>query len=123
MRVLAPFMAIVFALVTQVPSLYVLQFQLRKSYIERELCVQRDVMEDKRTCHGECQLSKKFKALEEEAQKGFPHDRLEVRHDPLIELVILPLLHVGQAVERTFPVVTMNGLFGHRSVSDPVPWC
>lgn len=123
MRVLAPFLAIVFALVTQVPSLYVLQFQLRKAYIQRELCVQRDVMEDMRTCHGECQLSKKFKALEEEAQKGFPHDRLEVRHDPLIDDAILPLFRVVQVVERTFPEIAMRGLFGYRSTSDPVPWC
>ncbi len=123
MRFLAPFLAIVFALVIQVPSLYVLQFQLRKAYIERELCVQRNVMEDMRTCHGECHLSKKFKALEEEAQQGFPYDGLEVRQDPIIEHAILPLFRIRTGEERTFPSMVTHRLFGHPTGSDPVPWC
>ncbi len=78
-RVTGPLLALLFAAVMNAPSLYLLQFTVHKAYVERELCVQRDVMEDMRTCHGECQLTKKFRALEEESNSRFPADRLEIR--------------------------------------------
>jgi|GEM_PF-1045423 hypothetical protein len=77
------------------PALLFVQFQLRRDYIERELCVQREVVEEMRTCHGDCFLAKRYKALEREAEKGFPADRL-VRFEPLMaemerdHLIIVP---------------------------------
>lgn len=105
--------ALYFVAVMAAPGVLFVQFQARKSYIERELCVQRDVMEDMRTCHGECFLSKRYKALENEAEKGFPSDRL-VRFEPVVEVTgevrayVLP----ASAMEWNDPTVPLSDGFG-----------
>jgi hypothetical protein len=64
------------------PAIVVVEFHADRDRIARELCVQRDVVEDMRTCHGECQLSKRLRALEQEANAPFPMERLESRFEP-----------------------------------------
>ncbi|MCU0320288.1 MAG: hypothetical protein MUE88_09460 [Flavobacteriales bacterium] len=66
------------------PAILVVEFHADRDRIARELCVQRDVVEDMRTCHGECQLSKRLRALEHEANAPFPMERLESRFEPQV---------------------------------------
>lgn len=122
-RVTGPLLALLFAAVLNAPSLYLVQFSVRKAYIQRELCVQRDRMEDMRTCHGECQLSKKFRALEEEAEQGFPTHRLEIRHEPMVEHAVTVRVVLPDATDRVFPLMCETAVPGHGEVAEPVPWC
>lgn len=112
---------LLFAVVLFAPSLFLLQFQMRRAYIERELCVQREVIAEMRTCHGECHLMKQFAALEQEADAGFPAERLQVREDPTIafDLVVRPC--VRPFAERHFPDVVAAVFMGHARVVDHVP--
>lgn len=123
MRFTAPLLALLFAAVLNAPSLYLVQFTLRRAYIERELCVQREQMEGMRTCHGECQLSKKFRALEEEAEAGFPSDRLEIRNEPMLEQRTHVPLFIRAGFQQYFPMWVSPISAGHTAVSEPVPWC
>ncbi len=123
MRVTAPLLALLFAAVLNAPSLYLVQFTVRKAYIERELCVQREQMEGMRTCHGECQLSKKFRALEQEAEAGFPSDRLEIRNEPMVPHRVSAPTFVRTAMQRDFPTWVSPISPGHAAVAEPVPWC
>jgi hypothetical protein len=122
LRITGPLFALVFAAVLNGPSLYLLQFTVRKAYIERELCVQRDVMEGMRTCHGECQLSKKFRALEEQADASFPAERLQIRTEPMMpfELANRDLLRASSPL--FFRAVFVGTSAGHLEVCEPVPW-
>ncbi len=116
--------ALVVAAVMLAPSLALLEFQLRRSYIERELCVQRDVAEGMRTCHGECQLSKRLKALEREAERGFPAEDLRFREFPMVLVraagtMPAPAVSAARlAAER--PADTEEG---HARSAEHVPWC
>ncbi|MBK8227853.1 MAG: hypothetical protein IPK70_11855 [Flavobacteriales bacterium] len=104
------------------PSLFVLHFQLHRAYIERELCVQRDVAMGMRTCHGQCQLSKRLKALEQEAAQGFPAERIDFRTEPAVDGFSVPVLIANSAQPRRFAHVEDGLLNGFRAQSDPVPW-
>jgi len=122
-RITGPLLALLFAVVLNAPSLYLVQFTVRKAYIERELCVQREQMEGMRTCHGECQLSRKFCALEQEAEAGFPAERLEVRHEPMVQDRETVPVFVRTAVRLNFPICVSPVSPGHTAVAEPVPWC
>jgi len=106
------------------PSLTLLDFHLRRSTIERELCVQRDVVETMRTCHGECQLSKRLKALEQEAERGFPVEDLQFREYPMVvdgaSNEILGAIVSASVFLFDRSVITANG-FGRSP--EHVPWC
>lgn len=121
-RITGPLLALLFAAVMNAPSLYLLQFTVHKAYVERELCVQRDVMEDMRTCHGECQLTKKFRALEEESNSRFPADRLEIRYEVLIGHAVITPHFLPSASRRTYPVFVASIATGHQTVPEAVPW-
>ena len=90
LRVATSLVALHFLVTLCLPTLVLLHFQVDRARIERELCVQRDLMEGMRTCHGECQLSKRFKALEEESEKEFPAERLRARYEPMVILSAAP---------------------------------
>jgi len=102
-RILAPVVCLLFAVVLLAPSLVLLQFKVDQSRIARELCVQRDLMEDMRSCHGECQLSKRFKALEEESQAGFPSERVQVRYEPVVDFASVPKAIIAQVSDLLLP--------------------
>jgi len=102
-RILAPVVCLLFAVVLLAPSLVLLQFKVDQSRIARELCVQRDLMEDMRSCHGECQLSKRFKALEEESQAGFPSERVQVRYEPVVDFASVPKAIIAQVTDLLLP--------------------
>jgi hypothetical protein len=120
-RVLAPLVALLFAVVLLAPSIVLLEFHVDRARIERELCVQRELMEDMRTCHGECQLSKRFKALEQEAEAGFPAERIQTRYEPQISVEDRSASIVLVEIDRIFAPTTDRLLAGVRSCADPVP--
>ena len=91
-QLFAPLFALVFAAALLAPSGVLLQFKLDQARIAKELCVQRELMEEMRTCHGECQLSKRFKALEQDAEAGFPAERIQIRYEPVVDLEESPLV-------------------------------
>lgn len=115
-------MLMVVMITTLAPSLALLQFHLRRTYIERELCVQREVAADMRTCHGECHLAKQLKALEQESQESFPGSRLDFRTEPAVEPSIE---HTGitlTVASLDFPVMEPTLADGFIASLDPVPW-
>ena len=113
-------LALWFVAVTAAPGVVFVGFQLRKAYVERELFVQRDVMEGMRTCHGDCFLSRQFKALEQEAERGFPAERM-VRFEPVTDVVADPPVRIVPVCTLYWPdqgAMLDDGF--HRGV-DPVP--
>lgn len=98
------------------------EFHVHRAQIEKELCVQRDVVEAMRTCHGECQLSKRFNALEQESQKEFPVERICVRLEPQVPVAHAPALLLFSVEERLFPDLAAAVSAGFPPASEPVPW-
>lgn len=107
---------------TVAPTLFVAHFMARRAYIERELCIQREVAAEMRTCHGECQLSKQLRALEQEAEQGFPAERIDFRIEPAVESVDKGFRFILSGVQRPFPEWRMEACAGHPRLSEPVPW-
>lgn len=52
------------------PVSFLVQFELDRERIARELCVQREVAEETRTCHGQCHLTKKLKPFQEDTPQS-----------------------------------------------------
>lgn len=104
------------------PLLHVMHFQLRQAYIERELCVQRELAANMRTCHGQCHLSKQLNALEQEAAQGFPAERIDFRTEPAVDDFGAPVVFETRMELRRFARLEDGLLGGFRSQSDPVPW-
>lgn len=103
------------------PLAVLLEFHVHRATIERELCVQRDVVESMRTCHGECQLTKRFKALEKEADANFPADRIEVRLEPQVPVSSSGMDRVLAVLDRDFPDLHQRTLTRARVPKDHVP--
>jgi hypothetical protein len=104
------------------PALVLLEFHADRERISRELCVQREVVEEMRTCHGECQLSKRLRALEHEADAPFPMERIELRFEPLVPLDGALTLDLPIASARAFPNCAAALLERPLPVPDGVPW-
>ena len=104
------------------PFAVLVEFHMHRAQIEKELCVQRDVVETMRTCHGECQLSKRFNALEQESQKEFPVERISVRLEPQVPVAHAPALLLFSVEERLFPDLDAAVSTGFPPTSEPVPW-
>lgn len=104
------------------PALVLLEFHADRERIARELCVQREVVEEMRTCHGECQLSKRLRALEHEADAPFPMERIELRFEPLVPLDGALTLDLPIASARAFPNCAAALLERPLPVPDGVPW-
>lgn len=111
-----------FSIMTLAPTLFVAHFMARRAYVERELCIQRGVAAEMRTCHGECHLGKQLRALEQEAEQGFPAERIDFRIEPAVESVDRGVRFILSGVQRSFPEGRMAACAGHRRLSEPVPW-
>jgi hypothetical protein len=123
-RLFAASVIVVLGLVHLAPLAVLIQFHVDRAHIERELCVQREVMAEMRTCHGECQLSKRFRALEQQANDEFPTERIETRFEP----------QNTDSGRRACPVAYCSTTAGIRclwrprfdgdvNTAEPVPWC
>ena len=120
-RILAPVVSLLFMAALLMPSVVLLQFKLDQARIEQELCVQREVIEEMRTCHGECQLSKRFKALEQEAEAGFPAERIQVRYEPVVDMAPTNAVLLPPTTERVMPDPRFRTSDGHGRGADHVP--
>lgn len=121
-RIIAPFSLLLFLVVLLAPSIVLLQFKVDQARIARELCVQRELMEGMRTCHGECQLSKRLMALEEEAEAGFPADRVKVRLEPVVDFLPAAKMSITAYAELAPSCFAYRLLAGHGHIAEPVPW-
>lgn len=111
-----------FASLLVTPFAILLEFHVHKAQIEKELCVQRDVVEAMRTCHGECQLSKRFQALEQESTAEFPVDRISVRLEPEVPIANEIRTILSGPTQRSFPIFSDELCEGHPVPSEHVPW-
>lgn len=121
-RTFAAAVLLVLGAVHLAPLAVLVQFHVDRARIEQELCVQREVMAEMRTCHGECQLSKRFKALERSAEQEFPMKRIDSRFEPQVPLATdhpwiehgpFEVFHrdvIARPIDRTVPT------------AEPVPW-
>lgn len=103
------------------PSMVLLQFKIDQQRIAKELCVQRELIEGMRSCHGECQLTKRFKALEQEAEAGFPAQSMQVRYEPVVDLGAPPVLILVLVTDLVSgqPVFVRSEGFGRRAEHVP----
>ncbi len=120
-RFVGALLVVVVSVMLSMHTAVLVRFQLRRAYVERELCVQREVMSDMRTCHGECHLSKQLKALEHESEQGFPAERFQDRFEPVASEVPDQLAIASDLVERRFPVIEDDLLSGHSEEVETVP--
>jgi len=120
-RCVAGFLLALFLGVLHAPLFILVEFHLHRASIERELCVQRDVVAEMRTCHGECQLSKRFRALEQEAQAGFPVERIQVRYEPQVVMDVKVGIASPRSFDRRFPELVQTPIQLVLSNDDPVP--
>ncbi|MBL7981835.1 MAG: hypothetical protein JNL52_08520 [Flavobacteriales bacterium] len=120
-RCIGALLVVVVSVMLSMPTAVLVRFQLRRAYVERELCVQREVMADMRTCHGECHLSKQLKALEHESEQGFPAERFQERFEPVASEVPDILAIETNLVERSFPDFDEDLLSGNSGEVETVP--
>lgn len=123
MRGLAVSLLIHFLAVTFAPGWIVADFMLERSRIEQELCVQRMVPDDLRTCHGECQLSKRLKNVDQR-EANLPNELKAVHLDEMLpeegqEHLLLP----AELAVPTWGALVEKELEGHPHALAPVPWC
>lgn len=123
MRGLAAFLLVHFLAVTFAPAWIVADFMLERSRIEQELCVQRMVPDDLRTCHGECQLSRRLKNVDQR-EANLPNELKAVHLDQMLPVPDLedPFLSPQLENPRRGALVERE-LEGHPRVPAPVPWC
>lgn len=120
-RAMGVFVLCLFTSMLFAPLMVLVEFNLHRAQIEKELCVQRDVVEAMRTCHGECQLSKRFKALESESTKELPVERLQVRLEPQVPVAAAEPELLLPVTERSFPQVHAAIRTGFFRSDDHVP--
>lgn len=123
MRGLSLIFLLHFLAVTFAPGCLVADFLLERSRIERELCVQRMVPEEVRTCHGECQLSKRMAHLDQRAE-NLPNElkRMHIGETLLRGGLMQLLLPLGGS-EHPWAHLEALVADGHPWAAAPVPWC
>lgn len=123
MRGLAIAFLLHFVAVSIAPGWIVADFMLERGRIERELCVQRMVPDDLRTCHGECQLSKRLEQCDQRAE-NLPNELKAVRIGEMLPgdgSVKLQMSMGGRGLQ--WVALEEDVLAGHLQVLAPVPWC
>lgn len=121
-RSFASVLLLVLAVVQLAPLVVLLQFHVDRAHIERDLCVQRARMAEMRTCHGECQLSKRFRALEHHAEQEFPMKRIESRFEPLAPVLDEHRWFANEPFFVLRPDRSMGPLDRTVPTAEPVPW-
>lgn len=122
-RGFASIVLVVLGVVHLAPLLVMVQFHVDRAHIEQELCVQREVMAEMRTCHGECQLSKRFRALERSAEQDFPMKRIESRFEPVAQFATEQEWVVNEPLDHPHYRLVEVPLERVIPTADPVPWC
>ena len=105
------------------PAGIVLDFMVDQDRIIRELCVQRLVPEEMRTCHGHCYLSQKLREVDTR-ERDLPIALRALKLDDAIPTRAgLQLTVVGPSPTVLPPDQGGTTLTGCVPVSEPVPWC
>jgi predicted nucleic acid-binding Zn ribbon protein len=107
-----------FALI--VPMCVLLNFQLDRARIAKELCVQRAVPEETRTCHGECHLRDQLKPLQQEERQAIPETHV---------LTLLPVFAITSNIRPFIPELSKIPFGeiqseltqGHQGLTEHVP--
>ena len=102
------------------PSLLVVHFLLKRTSIERELCVMRDASPEMNTCHGNCYLMRQLEVTKRKADA--PFEQLSFRPQPSEHRTLVIRPPVLAWVVRRFPAFDEAVLIGARALADPVPW-
>lgn len=106
-----------------VPAFILVDFWVERERVEQELCVQRLVSEEVRTCHGQCYLMKQLNKAEQRAQDLPGQLRAWKLGDMAVHAVEPGSEQVADHHPAPWPRLMMDPLTGHRPASDPVPWC
>lgn len=123
MRGISAFLLFNFLVATMAPAWIVADFLVERGRIERELCVQRMVPDDQRSCHGECHLKKRLEKSGD-PERELPFDLRALRIGEMIlqedasALVIPPDGH-----EPAWATLVEEPREGHPHPNAPVPWC
>lgn len=106
-----------------VPACIVADFLLDQERIARELCVQRLVPDEMRTCHGHCYLSKKLNEVDAR-ERDLPGVLRSVKLDDAIPQRAFPGFFSEPEIGSTnWTSVSADEMSGHVPLSEPVPWC
>lgn len=123
MRALGPVLLLVFLGHLLLPAGIVMDFLIDQDRIAHELCVQRLVPDEMRTCHGHCYLSQKLKEVDTR-ERELPGTLRALKLDDAIPV----RTGFQSGVVGPTPVVLPpdaggTTLTGCVPVSEPVPWC
>lgn len=122
MRGVSSLLLLAYVALLLAPACIVTDFLFERDHIERDLCVQRMVVEGKRTCHGDCYLMRKL-GRSQEREKGLPAELRELRVD---EAVLSPAEGPSDPLKRLLdvqPAVVHHAVLpGCVPPPDHVPW-
>ena len=99
-------------------TVVLVDFQLDRERIIRELCVQRDLLPEMQSCKGNCVLSKKLKAAEQGADH--PMDLTLFEYSATTGLA--SPIETDLPIMRSFGIACFEELTGYPSAEDVVPW-
>lgn len=123
MRGLAAFLLVHFMAVTFAPGWIVADFLMERSRIERESCVQRMVPDGQRTCHGECQLTKRL-ADSKAHERNLPDQIRSLRIGDTLPVEGPLALSVPESGPTQLGVETAGSILaGYPRPVTTVPWC
>lgn len=105
------------------PAIIVGDFIVERDRIVRELCVQRLVPEEMRTCHGNCYLSKTLRKVDQQ-ERTLP-DELRSMRLPEVVITGYPLRLSASGFQCSITGIPELCAIcdGWAFASDPVPWC
>lgn len=123
MRAISALLLLHFLVITGAPAFITLDFLIERDRIERELCVQRMVPDDQRTCHGECCLIKRLEKSEGR-EKNLPDQLRTFRIGDMISEHGASSFTVFIVDEPTiWSTLVEETCEGHPRPLAPVPWC
>ena len=123
MRAFAAVLALWLIGLALAPGVIVADFLVERERIDRELCVQRLVPEEVRTCHGQCYLMRSLQRVEQQEQR-LPERLRDLRlPEYVVQRTASPQMPAKVAVHHLFvegPAARLPE--GWRSALEPVPW-
>jgi hypothetical protein len=104
-----------------IPVCILVHFQLDRERIANELCVQRAVTEETRTCHGECHLRDQLRSLQADDPQQAPVETNVLTLIPVFipEDPYRPF--ISPASETVFGMLQIILVEGHNGTIEQVP--